>query len=84
MGSYRSKLNAAGIIVPFSFQKSVFVSLGNVLGNNCCQRVRYDPTITRMSDKHRPAAQRGIIELLNRRVERIHIGVSDNPWPNRL
>ena len=25
-----------------------------------------------------------IIELLNRRVERIHIGVSNNPWPNPL
>jgi hypothetical protein len=34
--------------------------------------------------RERPAAQRGIIELLNRRVKRIHIGVSDNPCPSRL
>ena len=35
-------------------------------------------------DQHWPATQRRITELLNRRVEGIHIGVSDNPIPSPL
>ena len=47
-------------------------------------RLSEENSIAWGTDKHRPASQRGIIELLNRRVERIHIGVSDNSWPNPL
>jgi hypothetical protein len=42
------------------------------------------PPRDRWADEHWPALQRRVIELLNRRVERIHIGVSDNPGPSPL
>jgi hypothetical protein len=47
-------------------------------------RLSEENSISWGTDKHRPASQHGIIELLNRRVERIHIGVTDNSWPNPL
>jgi len=53
------------------------------MGARFVARREHDPAIASGPDKNRLAAQRGIIELLNRRVERIHIGVSDNPGPTR-
>jgi hypothetical protein len=43
---------------------------------------KHDAAVAWRPNKRCPSTQRRIIELLNRRVERIHIGVSDNPWPS--
>jgi hypothetical protein len=45
---------------------------------------QHDSSRTLRSDQQRPASQRSIIKLLNRRVERIHVGVSNDAWPNPL
>ncbi len=43
---------------------------------------KHHPASAWRPDKQWLASQGRIIKLLNRRVERIHIGMSNNPWPN--
>ena len=45
---------------------------------------QHDPAGTRVPDQHGSSSQRRIVELLNRRIERIHVGMSDDPRPSAL
>ena len=56
----------------------------NAVGARLVAGRQHDPSGALRADEQRPASQSGIVELLNRRVERIHIGVSNDSWPNPL
>ena len=47
---------------------------------SCCE---HDAAPAGRADEHRLADQLGVVELLDGRVEGVHVGVNDGAWPAR-